>query len=92
MGIDDIDVIFLGPYDLSQSCGFPGKINHPDVINKMKESVKLAKDCNKIIGTFCESPEDVQIWSDIGVQYIAYSVDVGIIMDAYTNIINKLKL
>ena len=54
--------------------------------------MKLAKDCNKIIGTFCESPEDVQIWSDIGVQYIAYSVDVGIIMDAYTNIINKLKL
>ena len=92
MAIDDIDVIFLGPYDLSQSCGFPGQINHPDVINKMKESVKLAKDCKKIIGTFCESPEDVQKWSDIGVQYIAYSVDVGIILDAYTNIINKLKL
>ena len=55
-------------------------------------SNELAKDCNKIVGTFCESPEDVQIWSDIGVQYIAYSVDVGIIMDAYTNIINKLKL
>ena len=92
MAIDDIDVIFLGPYDRSQSCGFPGQINHPDVINKMKESVKLAKDCKKIIGTFCESPEDVQKWSDIGVQYIAYSVDVGIILDAYTNIINKLKL
>ncbi len=91
VSLDGIDIIFLGPYDLSQSCGYPGQTNHPEVVNKMKQAVTLAKNHNKIIGTFCESPQDVKKWCGLGVQYIAYSVDVGIIYDAFKKIINKIK-
>ena len=52
VSLDGIDIVFLGPYDLSQSCGFPGQTNHPEVVNKMKQAVMLAKKHNKIIGTF----------------------------------------
>lgn len=91
VSLDGIDIVFLGPYDLSQSCGYPGQTNHPEVINKMKEAVMLAKANNKIIGTFCESPSDAHKWRDLGVQYISYSVDVGIILNAYKEITKQLK-
>jgi 4-hydroxy-2-oxoheptanedioate aldolase len=91
VSLDGIDVIFLGPYDLSQSCGYPGQTNHPEVVNKMKEAVMLAKANNKIIGTFCESPADAHKWRELGVQYISYSVDVGIILNAYKEITKQLK-
>jgi len=91
VSIDGIDIVFLGPYDLSQSCGYPGQTNHPEVVNKMKEAVMLAKANNKIIGTFCESPSDAHKWRDLGVQYISYSVDVGIILNAYKEITKQLK-
>jgi len=43
LSVDGIDVIFLGPYDLSQSLGLPGQINHPIVVDTMKEIVAKAK-------------------------------------------------
>lgn len=91
VSMDGIDVIFLGPYDLSQSCGVPGEVHHPDVISKMKEAVTLAKTNNKIIGTFCESSSEAHKWRDLGVQYISYAVDVGIILNAYKTITTQLK-
>jgi len=89
--VDGIDIIFLGPYDLSQSCGVPGQVHHEKVVKKMEEAVAMAKAQGKAVGTFTESAEDARKWTDIGVQYISYSVDVGILMNAFKGIYNELK-
>ncbi|WP_066218997.1 HpcH/HpaI aldolase family protein [Formosa haliotis] len=88
--VDGIDVIFLGPYDLSQSCGVPGQVNDPKVVNAMKDAVKTAKKYGKAVGTFTESPEKAKMWKDIGVQYISYSVDVGLVMNTFKGITKEL--
>ena len=88
--VEGIDVIFLGPYDLSQSCGVPGEVNHEKVISRMKDAVALAQKSGKYVGTFTESVEDAKKWREIGVQYIAYSVDVGLVLNAYKEVSNKL--
>ncbi len=36
LDVDGFDIIFIGPYDLSQSPGYPGQINHPEVLKEMK--------------------------------------------------------
>lgn len=88
--VDGIDVIFLGPYDLSQSCGVPGQVDHEKVVNSMKAAVELAKEYDKAVGTFTESAEKAKMWKSIGVQYISYAVDVGIVMDAFKDITSQL--
>lgn len=87
--LDGIDIIFLGPYDLSQSCGVPGDIHNPKVVEKMIAAVEIAKKNNKFVGTFVENAENAKKWIDAGVQYIAYSVDVGILFNAYRSIISN---
>ncbi len=89
--VEGIDVIFLGPYDLSQSCGVPGQVDHAKVVNCMKNAVKLAKEKNKAVGTFTESPVKAKMWRDIGVQYISYSVDVGLVMKTFKDITKELR-
>lgn len=89
--VDGIDVIFLGPYDLSQSCGVPGQVNNPKVLEAMKGAVKTAKKYRKAVGTFTESPENAKMWKEAGVQYISYAVDVGLIMNAFIDITKALK-
>lgn len=84
--VEGIDVFFLGPYDLSQSCGVPGDIKNKLVVEKMHDSIQLAKKYNKTIGTFTDSTEDIAYWRNLGVQYLAHSVDVGIIYNAYKQI------
>jgi len=88
--VPGIDVIFLGPYDLSQSCGFPGKVNHPLVVEKMEEAVGIAKEAGVKIGTFIDTCEDAKRWEKAGVQYISFSVDVGIYYEACSLIVKKL--
>ena len=89
--VEGIDIIFLGPYDLSQSCGVPGQIDHPEVIKKMTEAVELARKNGKVVGTFVESPEAVKKWAALGVQYLSYSVDVGIYLQACIKIVEDSK-
>lgn len=84
--VDGVDIIFVGPYDLSQSLGIPGEVDNPIVIEKMNVIVEKAKAKNKIVGTFVDDMRMLNVWRSVGVQYLSYNVDVGIFMDACKNI------
>ena len=81
-----IDVIFLGPYDLSQSMGVPGQIEHPSVVAEMNRIIGRAKEKGIYIGTFCDTPEQLKSWREKGVKYLSYSVDVGLFYDKMTEL------
>ena len=91
LSVSGIDVIFIGPYDLSQSLGIPGEVNHPLVTEKMKEVVLKCKQNKVAVGTFADDVETAKSWVSLGVQYMSFSVDVGILYEASENIIRKLK-
>ena len=91
LSVPDIDVIFVGPYDLSQSLGIPGEVNNPLVTEKMKEVVLKCRENKVAIGTFADDVETAKSWVSLGVQYMAFSVDVGILYEASKQIIKKFK-
>lgn len=80
--VPGIDVLFIGPYDLSQSMGLPGQVDHPLVLGKMREVVDKARQAGLAVGTFVDNLEAAAMWSGLGVQLIAYSVDAAIIYQA----------
>ena len=88
--VDGIDIIFIGPYDLSQSLGHPGKTDHPEVIGAMKGIVEKASSGKRVIGTFTDTPQSAGIWKNAGVQYLSYSVDVGIFTSACKKLVADL--
>lgn len=89
--VDGIDVIFIGPYDLSQSLGIPGDVNNVKVEEKMEEVVNKAHKQNIIVGTFVDNLETANKWKSKGVQYISYSVDVGIIYESFKHITSNFQ-
>ena len=91
LSVSGIDVIFIGPYDLSQSLGIPGQVNNSLVVEKMKEVVLKCKENKVAAGTFADDVETAKLWISLGVQYMAFSVDVGILYDISKTIVNKLK-
>lgn len=90
--VDGIDILFIGPYDLSQSLGIPGQVNNPIVVDAMKKIIQKAKAKNKVIGTFVDTPQDLKMWRELGLQYLSYSVDIGIFMDACKNTMESFKV
>jgi len=91
LSVPGIDVIFIGPYDLSQSLGIPGEVNNPLVTEKMKEVVLKCKENKVSVGTFADDIKTAKFWVSLGVQYMSFSVDVGILYEATKQIVKKLK-
>ena len=91
LSVGGVDIIFLGPYDLSQALGVPGEVSHPLVQKEMQKMVTMAKERGAAIGTFADTIEAARFWAKQGVQYIAYSVDVGILTEASQRILAALK-
>lgn len=84
--VDGLDVIFIGPYDLSQSLGIPGQVDSPLLLEKMQNITQKCKQKGKLVGTFVEGYELAQKWIDAGVTYIAFSVDVGLLYNSLNQI------
>jgi 4-hydroxy-2-oxoheptanedioate aldolase len=80
LAIEGAGVIFLGPYDLSQSCGHPGEVRHPEVVKVMRYAAHLAQSSGAVVGTFVDNAEDAAFWHAAGVRYLCCSVDVGIFL------------
>ena len=62
LGVEEIDVLFLGPTDLSTNMGLCGKLDHP----KVKATIsKLAKDIinsGKIFGVYVKDWENARYY------------------------------
>jgi len=91
LSVKGIDVIFVGPYDLSQSLGLTGQVDHPSVEEKMLEIVKKCAEKNVTVGTFVDTPANAAKWRKNGVKYISYSVDVGIFYNAVSDLVKSLQ-
>ena len=64
------DCIFFGPGDLSLNFGYPGQIEHPEVVSVIERLVKETHAAGKISGTLGVTPEQARYWTDRGVQWI----------------------
>jgi 4-hydroxy-2-oxoheptanedioate aldolase len=89
--LEGLDVLFIGPYDLSQSLGVPGQINDPTVIEAISFIVKKARSRNVMVGTFCDTITDAKRMSSLGIEYIAYSVDLNILSSACNELKSKIE-
>lgn len=52
--VKGLDVIFIGPYDLSQSVGVPGQVTHPKVLELMQTVAEKAKRADVTLGAFAK--------------------------------------
>lgn len=91
LSTDGLDAVFIGPYDLSQSLGVPGDVSHPKVISEMERSVAVARTHGVIVGTFVDDLEAAKRWVNCGVQFLSFSVDVGIVYRAMRDLVGSLK-
>lgn len=82
MAVEGFDVLFVGPYDLSQSVGKPGQIDAPEVTSLISSIAERATQRNILLGAFCDTPQAAKMLKSQGFQYVSYSVDINIFLEA----------
>ena len=84
LDMEEIDVIYIGPYDLSQSLGVPGEVNSKPVLKEMEKVFKRITNRNKIAGTFANSKEQAKLFIETGVTYLTCETDGTLLCSAYS--------
>lgn len=79
----EIDVIFIGLYDLSKSLGIPGEVEHLEVKKYLMESVIKIRKAGKTAGSIAMNITQMHEFLDLGINYITYSADCNMLYNAY---------
>ena len=91
MTVDGLDVLFLGPYDISQSLGYPGDVRNPIVESALREATDKARAQGRAVGSYAKDVEMGKWLIDLGIQYISINVDAIIYKQACEAIVDALK-
>lgn len=78
--IKGVDVLFIGPMDLSQSFGHPGDPSNPEEQEAIRRIIDTAARFDVPVGIFVGSTEAAAKYEAMGVRYIAIGSDVSFLM------------
>ena len=78
--IPEIDVVFIGPMDLSQSLGHVGDTKHPVVAGAIKEIKEKVKAAGKVVGTTAANADAAKALIAEDCRYILLASDQGMMM------------
>ena len=88
--IDGIDVLFIGPMDLSMALGIFGQFDHPVFKDAVNAIIIAAQKAKKATGILLFNPDDYKTYHDMGIRMIACGADATFVADGARNMANKL--
>jgi 4-hydroxy-2-oxoheptanedioate aldolase len=90
LAVEGVDVLFLGPYDLSSSLDIPGEVRDERVEALMAAVCERAAAADVTVGAFADDPAMARRWIDAGVGFVGLSVECAILHRAAADLLAKL--
>jgi 4-hydroxy-2-oxoheptanedioate aldolase len=93
--IDGVDVLFIGPADLTMELGIFGQFDHPLFMEAMKETVNAAEKAGKATGILFFNPDDYQKYHQLGIRLLACGADATFVAEgarAMAGILNRFRI
>ena len=81
MAVDGVDVLFIGPFDLSTSLGISGQLDHPQLLAAVGDIVTRARARGIALGIWMPRPDQVGPWIQQGVQVVTVANNDMIFFD-----------
>ncbi len=82
LAIEDLDIVYVGVYDLSIALGCEGDTNNPAICHVLEQTIARVRAAGKIPGLMVRSKEDVEKAIILGARFLVYSVDTFILYKA----------
>ena len=79
--IDGVDVLFVGPTDLSHSLGIPGRFDDPDFLGALERVVAASEGAGKTAGILLRDAAALPRHRDLGFRFIGIGSDGAYIRD-----------
>jgi 4-hydroxy-2-oxoheptanedioate aldolase len=89
--LDGIDVLFIGPSDLSMALGIFGQFDHTLFKEALKATMSAAQKAGKAVGILLPNPDDFTKYHDMGMRLIASGADSAFVAQGARSLASKLK-
>jgi 4-hydroxy-2-oxoheptanedioate aldolase len=89
--LDGVDVLFIGPADLSMELGIFGQFNNPIFLEAVTNIVAAADKAGKVTGILFFNPDDYKKYHDMGIRFIACGADATFVADGARAMAKKLR-
>lgn len=91
VGVPGIDVILIGPYDLSGSLGVPGEIQHVEVEKAIEEIRSQCQSAGVAVGIFTADPASARRYAEEGYSLLAVGLDTFFLWGAAMNALQQAR-
>ncbi len=88
--LEGVDVLFIGPADLSMELGIFGQFDNPIFVNALQRIILAAQKAGKSTGILFFNPDDYQKYHDMGIRFIACGADATFVADGARAMAKKL--
>jgi len=90
--LKEIDVVYIGAFDLSKSLGIPGDIYNSKIVDIVKNAAEKISKAGKLAGSFVPNTVDeVKFCLDLNLKFITYSLDSLKLRDTYIKEIDQIR-
>jgi len=89
--VPGVDVLFVGPADLSQSLGVPCQFDNPLLLDTICQVTEQIRSFGKAVGIHAPTIELAREFSGMGIQYITTSFDIRFLLAGAKDCIHKLR-
>jgi 2-dehydro-3-deoxyglucarate aldolase/4-hydroxy-2-oxoheptanedioate aldolase len=85
--VPGVDVLFVGPRDLSHAMGIPGQVGHPDFLAALGQVLDAARDAGIAAGTLAATPASAAGYVAAGFTFVGVGSDSSILAGAVADAI-----
>lgn len=75
--VPGVDVVFVGPYDLSSSMGQIGKVDYASIRETVDLALAATARHGKIAGIFTKDVKEAAMYAEMGFRFIIVGTDIG---------------
>ena len=88
---DGVDVVFIGPSDLSADMGFPGQPESPKVNEAIEYAIKRIHAAGKASGIITYGAENYARYHELGVRFLGLGADVTVVAERVRGIVDHAR-
>jgi 2-keto-3-deoxy-L-rhamnonate aldolase RhmA len=89
--VPGVDVLFVGPSDLSLAMGIFGQLNHENYQKAIRDVAAAAKKHGKIAGVLLTDPSEYEMYYKLGYRFLNSGADTAFVARAAADMVKKLK-
>ena len=84
--VEGVDVLFVGPLDLSISLNMPGRFDDPAFRKVLAKVGEAARAAGKAAGILLPGPELIEFVHSLGFTFVAAGADGGMVVNGFTQV------